>query len=195
MLVHAAVLEPDARPEPASLAARLRVADRAALAEVYDAHHVAVRALARRLTGDHAAAEDLVQDTFLALPRAIRGYRGDAPLRPFLLGVVINHARHHVRAAARRRAAMARHATHHALTSAEEAPPPDTQLAQQALAAALWRALDRLSLDHRVAFLLCEVEERPAAEAAALVGVPEATIRTRLFHARKKLRALMEATR
>ena len=195
MLVHAAVLEPEASPEIASLAARLRVADRAAMSEVYDAHHAAVRAFARRLTGDHAAAEDLVQDTFLALPRAIRSYRGEAPLRPFLLGVALNHARHHVRAAARRRAAMARHAEHRDLTSATSGARPDDQLAQQQLADTLWRALDRLSLDHRVAFLLCEVEERSAAEAGQLVGVPEATIRTRLFHARKKLRTLMEDLR
>jgi len=43
-----------------------------------------------------------------------------------------------------------------------------------------------------VAFVLCDVEERTSAEAAELAGAPEATMRTRLFHARKKLRAALE---
>ena len=48
------------------------------------------------------------------------------------------------------------------------------------------------ALDHRVAFVLCEVEERSSREVAEIVGVPEATVRTRLFHAKKKLRVLLE---
>lgn len=40
--------------------------------------------------------------------------------------------------------------------------------------------------------MLCEIDQRSAAEAGAITGAPEATMRTRLFHARKKLRALLE---
>jgi RNA polymerase sigma-70 factor (ECF subfamily) len=56
---------------------------------------------------------------------------------------------------------------------------------------ALNRALDSLPLDQRVAFVLCDVEERTSGEAAELAGAPEATLRTRLFHARKKLRTAL----
>jgi RNA polymerase sigma-70 factor (ECF subfamily) len=48
-----------------------------------------------------------------------------------------------------------------------------------------------LPLDQRVAFVLCDVEERTSGEAAELAGAPEATMRTRLFHARKKLRTAL----
>jgi RNA polymerase sigma-70 factor, ECF subfamily len=60
------------------------------------------------------------------------------------------------------------------------------------LAARLTRALDALPLDQRAAIILCEVEERTSAEAAAIVGAPEGTIRTRVFHGKRKLRELLE---
>ena len=172
-----------------ALVARLRAGDGAALGEAYDLHHAHVRAFARRLVGDEASAEDVVQETFVALPGAMRGYRGTASLRTFLLGVAVNHARHHVRAAARRRAAMDR------LEGELSRPPaasPEEEAEGGELARALARALDELSLDHRAAFVLCEVEERTSVEVALVLGVPEATVRTRLLHAKKKLRAWFE---
>lgn len=168
--------------------ARLALGDRAAVAEAYDAHHSAVRAFAKRLVGETAAAEDLVHEVFVVLPRAIRGYRGDASLRTFLISVAVNHARHHVRAAARRRYAMERY-------EREPSRPvndPEQMTGRRELAQALERCLDALPLDQRVAFVLCEVEERSSTEVAAIVGAPEGTVRTRLFHAKKKLRSLLE---
>src|SRR5690606_34402806 len=119
-------------------------------------HHQAVRAFARRLLGDPVTAEDLLHDVFLALPQAIASFRGDATLRTFLLGVTVNHARHHVRAAARRRAAIGRFAE----VDPTPAATPEHEARRRQLAAALQRALDDLPLDQRVAFVLCEVEER-----------------------------------
>ncbi|HEY8073790.1 MAG TPA: RNA polymerase sigma factor [Labilithrix sp.] len=178
----------NARGADGDLVGRLRDGDVAALGEVYDAHHERVRAFARRLLGDDAAAEDLVQETFLALPDAIRRYRGDAPLRTFVIGVAANHGRHHTRSAVRRRAAHERSAE-----AVRPSPPsPEDETRRKQLAAALTRALDALPFDQRVAIVLCDVEERTSAEAAAIVGVPEATIRTRIFHGKKKLRDALE---
>jgi RNA polymerase sigma-70 factor (ECF subfamily) len=168
---------------------RLAAGDLAALGEAYDEHHAAVRAFARRLVGDDEAAEDLVQETFVALPDAARSYRGDAPIRTFVLGVAFNHARHHVRAAARRRATVQRFASE----PERRSPDPEGEAARRELAAALTRALDELPVDQRGAFVLCELEERSSAEVAQIMGVPEGTVRTRAFHARRKLRALLEA--
>jgi RNA polymerase sigma-70 factor (ECF subfamily) len=172
-----------AMPE-ADLAARLARGDAEALGQAYDAYHVHVRAFARRLLGDDVAAEDLVQETFVSLPGAAKGYRGDAPLRSFVVGVAANHVRHHIRSAARRRAAMDRVATD---------PPssprgPESSATKRELAAALTCALDGLPNEQRIAIVLCEVEERTAGEVAAMIGVPEATVRTRVFHGKRKLR-------
>jgi RNA polymerase sigma-70 factor (ECF subfamily) len=158
-----------------------------ALARVYDEHHAHVRAFARRLLGDAAAAEDLVQETFLALPDAAKNFRGDASLRTFIVAVAANHARHHVRAATRRRAAHARSAE----APRDPSPTPEEGTRRRELAEALASALDELPFDQRIAIILCEVEERTSAEAASIVGAPEATVRTRVFHAKKKLREIL----
>ncbi|HMR79108.1 MAG TPA: RNA polymerase sigma factor, partial [Polyangiaceae bacterium] len=91
-----------------SLVDRLARAEPSAVGRVYDEHHTAVRAFARRLLGNEAAAEDLVQDVFVALPRAVSNFRQTSSLRTFLIGIAVNHARHHLRSAARRRAATER---------------------------------------------------------------------------------------
>ena len=184
-----AVEAPPARTDDGALAARLRDGDRLAVEEAYVAHHVAVRAFARRLVGDDAAAEDIVHDTFLALPRVVRKFRGDGSLRSFLIGVAINHSRRHVRSATRRRAATDRLAAREALRP----DPPDAteQLSARRLAERLWAALDALPIDQRVVFVLCEAEQRTSVEVAAIVGAPEGTVRTRLFHAKRKLRELL----
>jgi RNA polymerase sigma-70 factor, ECF subfamily len=172
------------------LIAGIGARDGNALARVYDAHHVALRALARRLVGDETIAEDLVHDTFVALPGAIRGFRGSSSLRTFVMGIAVNRARKYIRAATRRRAAYERHA---AQPAPAESPAPDVALARRQLAAALHHALDGLPHDQRIAFVLCGIEELTSAEAATVMGCPEETVRTRLFHARKKLRTRFEA--
>ncbi len=161
--------------------------DSSALGELYDAHHEGVRAFAVRLLGDASVAEDLVQDVFLALPSAAARYRGESSLRTFLIAISANLSRNHVRAAVRRRAMAAR-------AAAEPVEPParpDEAWERAELAHRLQRALDQLSIDHRVAFALCEIEERSSPEVARMIGVPEATVRTRLFHAKKRLRELL----
>ena len=178
--------------EPAPLAEAseldvLRACDLPVLGHIYDQHHAAVRTFARRLLGDDAA-EDLVHDTFLTLPKALKRFNGESSLRTFILGVAVNHARHHVRGAARRRLAMARFAEEPVAAPRSQ----EEQSEQQRLAGLLLRALDALSFEHRTTFVLCEVEERSSPEVAQILGIPEATVRTRLHHARIKLRALLE---
>jgi RNA polymerase sigma-70 factor (ECF subfamily) len=178
----------DSSDDAESLIARLGRGDPSAVGEAYDQHHAAVRAFAKRLVGDASASEDLVHDVFVALPKAMAGYRGDSSLRTFLIGIAVNHARHHVRAAARRRNAFEKLGREPSALAAD----PEHDARRRELARQLTRALDELSLDHRVAFVLCEVEERSSREVAEIIGVPEATVRTRLFHAKKKLRVLLE---
>jgi RNA polymerase sigma-70 factor (ECF subfamily) len=64
--------------------------DSEALRALYRRHHVAVRAFAARLLGDEHSAEDLVHDVFVALPRAIKGFRAEAALEGYLIGIAAN---------------------------------------------------------------------------------------------------------
>src|SRR4051794_34372421 len=169
------------------LVLRLKRAEPSAVAEVYDAHHAAVRAFAKRLLGDAASAEDLVHEVFVSLPQAVRKFRGDSALRTFLISIAVNHARHHVRAPRGRRRAISAEGN----TRSDESVAPKHEARRKELAESLTRALDTLPIDQRVAFVLCEVEERSSREAAEIVGAPEATLRTRLFHAKRKLRVAL----
>ena len=170
------------------LVERLVRGEPAAVGEVYDLHHQAVRAFATRLVGDASSAEDLVHEVFVSLPKAMRNYRGESSLRTFLISIAVNHARHHVRSAVRRRSALER--MHR--EPRNDSGDPEHDARRRELAELLSRALDELPLDQRVAFVLCEVEERTSREVAEIVGAPEGTVRTRLFHAKKKLREMLQ---
>lgn len=183
-LVYGPVAEQEASDQIEGLCA----GEPSAIGAAYDAHHEAVRAFARRLLGDPSVAEDLVHDVFVSLPRAARNFRGDCSLRTFLISIAVNRARHFVRAAARQRAAVERLASEPTRPSDD----PEQIARRRELARALSRALEQIPLDHRVAFVLCEVEQRSSTEVSRIVGVPEGTVRTRLFHAKKKLRSLLE---
>jgi RNA polymerase sigma-70 factor, ECF subfamily len=184
VIVPAVAGDSGANSEP-SLAERLLQGDEAALREAYLAHRPALLRFARRLLGDAAAAHDLVHEVFVRLPRVVRRLRPGASLEGFLIAVALNHARHHVRSAARRRRAQTRLAQE---PHRQPAGAPDEELERRRLALALSSALDRLPIDQRVAFVLCAVEERTSADAAALAGTTESNMRARLFHARRKLR-------
>ena len=172
----------------AVLRGRLAEGERAAIDEVYRAHYDALRAFAQRFIGDPATAEDIVHDVFLALPGAMRRFRGDSSLRTFLFAIALRRGYKHMRSATRRRAAFGRLADE---PDAPPAPAPDNALGRKQLAAVLYDALDRIPRDQRTAFVLCEIDQMSAADAGAIVDAPEATVRTRLFHARRKLRELL----
>lgn len=161
------------------------------LAAAFDRWHQRVRVLARRLLSDPAAAEDVVQDVFTALPRAANRFRGEVDLETFLLAIAVKRVRRQRRAALRRRKALER------LRAAEprRTLDPEQDTYRRELGARLGAALDRLPLPQRVAFVLCEVEELTAGQAATIADAPEATIRTRLFHARRRLRELLAEER
>jgi RNA polymerase sigma-70 factor (ECF subfamily) len=169
------------------LAGRVGRGDLAALGALYDAHHQHVRAFARRLLGDDADAEDLVHDVFLAVRSAARRFEGRSSLRTFLVSIAINEVRHRRRASARRLGALERlHEEPRAASEDLEEVGDRRRLAER-----MSRLLAALPMDQRVAVVLCVIEERTSVEAAEIAGVPEATIRTRVFHARRKMREML----
>jgi RNA polymerase sigma-70 factor (ECF subfamily) len=169
------------------LAARVASGDGEALRALYEAHHQPLRAFARRVLGDEAEAEDLVHDVFVSARDAIRGFGGRSSLRTYLMSVVVNHVRHRRRATARRIGALERFhgEPRDRVSDAEEVSE------RRRLATRMQALLEALPIDQRVAVVLCVVEERTSVEAAEIVGVPEATIRTRVFHARRKMREML----
>ena len=142
--------------------------DEAALREVYRPHHASLRQFARRLLSDRGGRRRSGPRGVRALaardpPTAARGAAravsdrgGGQPRSP---------------PRARRRAPPAGAGATGARAARAGRPSPTATSSAGELAAALIKALDRLPLDQRVAFVLCELEERTSAEAAALAGV------------------------
>ena len=164
---------------------RAVVADSRAIGAIYDQYHGALCSFARRLLGDDQTAEDLVHDVFVLLPRLLGRFEPGRSLRSFLLGIAANLAQHHLRSTGRR----SRMAARFARELAPAVATPEHEVERRRMAEALRRALDGLPFDQRVAFVLCEIEGHPTREAADILGVPDGTLRRRLFDARQKLRA------
>jgi RNA polymerase sigma-70 factor (ECF subfamily) len=175
----------DALGQETHLLQRLRDGDLAVVAEVYDRHQRDLCSFASRLLGDRQSAEDLVHDVFMVLPDAIRRFEPGTSLRAFLLGITANRARHHLRSAMRRRR-MAERLAHEPTPIGDD---PEQHAHRKLLAQTLALILDKLPLDQRVAFVLCDVEGHTSPDAAEILDVPEGTVRTRLFYARQKVRA------
>jgi len=171
------------------LVERLREADPAAITAVYRLHHAEVRAFARRMLGDVGAAEDVVHDVFVALPDAAARFRGEASIRTLLMSIAVNRCRRWVRGTVRRRAAMTRFGDEPVRS---ESTTPEAELDRRQLAERLRVALEALPVEQREVFVLCTVEERTSPEVGVILDIPEATVRTRLFHARRKLREMLE---
>jgi len=186
--LHTLTLSKFAATEEAFLA-RVRKGDLEAIAMVYDEHQAALCSFAKRLLGDDHAAEDLVQDVFLVLPSIAHRLDEAGSLRSFLLGIAANRARHH-RRSSRRRLLFAERLKGEPARSSES---PEHVSERRGLAEALARALDAIPFDHKVTFVLKEIEGYSAKEVASSLKIPEATVRTRVFHARQKLRALLTA--
>lgn len=158
--------------------------DDEALAGAFVDHGPAMRSLARRALGTVSAAEEAVQETFARAWRSRRHYdpsRGS--LRTWLFSIernlLVDLARSGVRAGHRDSLLVAR----------PEAAPDQMERALSSLQ--VEDALRRLSEDHRAVVVEIYFGGRTSREAAGRLGIPEGTVRTRLFYALKALRTAL----
>jgi len=172
-----------------ALVAACGAGDAAALGALFDRHHAVVYRFLSRLAGtDAASLDDLVQTTFLELRRGARRFAGRASVKVWILGIAANIVRHDVRSETRRKSLLLACA---ALPRSGPAAP-DVATERQELVERLFAALRSLSHDLRVAFVMCDLEEIPCAEAARTLGIREGTLWRRRHDARKALRAALE---
>jgi RNA polymerase sigma factor (sigma-70 family) len=182
-------LVPDTRADgEAELVDRAARGDDGAYAELVSRHERLAYRLAVAVAGNAADGEEAVQNAYLkahaALPRFRRGER----FRPWLLRIVINEA-HNVRRAERRHERLLERAA--AAAPRPEGPSSHDVLVEREEAAAVLRALARLSDVDRSALALRHFAELPDAEAAALLGVTPGAYRVRVLRALRRLRVLL----
>ncbi|NEY33207.1 sigma-70 family RNA polymerase sigma factor [Streptomyces sp. PRKS01-65] len=170
---------------------RIRAGDHDAFGELFDAYARSVYNHAFRLTGEWAAAEDVVSLTFLDAWRLRERLDAEGgSVRPWLLGIATNVTRNTRRAARRHAAAVAR--LPRDTTVRDHADEVAGRVDDAAQLTAVRTALARLRRAEREVLALCVwsgLDYRAAAEA---LGVPVGTVRSRLSRAREKLAKHME---
>ena len=171
-----------------ALLAACGTGDRAALGGLFDRFHVAVRRFVARLHAvDEQSRDDLVQSTFLELPRTASHFQGRSSVKSWILGVAANLARHQQRGERRRRL----HQDRYASVPASAPDLPDVEVERRRLLQRVAAAMATLSHEQRVAFVLCDLEQVSGVEVARVLDVPEGTVWRRLHMARKAMRAAL----
>lgn len=193
----AAVLQAAALPTTLSdmeLSHRIAHGDMHAMEKLMRLHNRTMFRTARAILRDDAEAEDAVQEAYLQAYRSIGSFRGDAKLSTWLIRIVANEA------LARRRKDMRRAAIvpirgggveeHEFETEAavRGEDGPECQAQRSEMRGLLEQKIDELPEVFRAVFMLRALEELPVDETAAVLGIPEATVRTRFFRARSLLR-------
>lgn len=143
-------------------------------------HYAAVHRMLWCLTSDPEVTADLTQQTFVKAWQALDGYRGEASLATWLHRIAYHEYTHWLRA--RRPTAP--------LAAAGEAPDP--RIFDQLTTILLSRALEQLPDELRDAFLLYHGHELSVREVAEVMEIPVGTVKSRLFAARARLRALLD---
>ncbi len=158
-----------------------------ALEALVQRHHAPLLAHLTRLTGSPHLAEDLAQETFLRLVRDGHSYRYPRPFLPWFYTI----ARHLARNALQ--SAHARHVKQgiEILESTSEEPDPAEWLERWEQREGLRAALTELSFEQREVLSLRFGQELSVQETAAVLGVPEGTVKSRTFTALRRLRDLL----
>jgi RNA polymerase sigma-70 factor (ECF subfamily) len=172
------------------LIARIAAGDRQALGLLYRRQHVRVYRFLVRLTNNAANAEDLTSDVFLEVWKQAPRFEGRSQVSTWVLAI----ARHKAISALRRRVAEPLD-NEMAEGIADGSADPETALQEQETVTAIRQALTQLSAAHREIVDLVYYHGKSIAEVAEIVGVPEATVKTRMFYARKRLASLLDGNR
>ena len=178
----------------ADLLARCREGDEAAWGRLYARFAPITARFLGRILGKHEDLDDVVQQVFFEVFTSIRSFRGESSLSTWIYGVSSRVASKHVRTAFRwRRRVQAFSALKGWQPESGHGDAVDRAHARSVLRV-LNNVLEDLDLDHRLVWVMREVEGLPTEEVAAALNVPEGTIRSRLYYTRKRVfEALGEA--
>jgi RNA polymerase sigma-70 factor (ECF subfamily) len=170
------------------LVERVAAGDRLAMQVLYARHHVRVYRFVLRIVNNAATAEDLTSDAFLDVWRHAGRFEGRSQVSTWIFAI----ARYKAVAALRRR-------TNDPLDDEIACQIPDTADGPEAIvqmqneSAVLRQCLTQLSPAHREVIDLVYYHEKSIAEVAEIIGAPQNTVKTRMFHARKQIAALLDA--
>jgi RNA polymerase sigma-70 factor (ECF subfamily) len=165
---------------------RIAQSDRLAMKVLFARHNLRVFRFVVRLVKDETVAEDMIGEVFLDVWRQAGRFEGRSSVTTWILSI----ARFKALSALRKRREESLDETM-ADNIEDEADTPEVTLQKDDKGAQIRACLARLSAEHREVIDLVYYHERSLQEVAEIAGVPEATVKTRLFYARKKLSELL----
>jgi RNA polymerase sigma-70 factor (ECF subfamily) len=170
------------------LIGQIAAGDKIAMRALFAGHQVKVYRFALRIVRDAALAEDVVSETFFDAWQHAGRYEGRSTVSTWLIGI----ARHRALDAARRRPTepLESEAAQNAVDPARD---PEAELGWKDTGAVVRGALAALSREHAEIIDLVYYQEKSIREIVAILGIPENTVKTRMFYARKRLGALVAA--
>ena len=169
------------------LVERIAVGDKLAMQALFARHRTLVYRWLYRFVGNETVAEDLLSDVFFDVWQQAGRFEGRSAVTTWLLSI----ARFKALSARRRR-------THAPLdetietTVADSADDPEIALQKKSRSELLRQAVMKLSPDHREIIDLVYYHEQSVDDCALILGIPAATVKTRMFYARKKLAELVK---
>ena len=169
------------------LIGRIAGGDRLAMQVLFARHHVRVYRFVLRLVRNEATAEDLISDVFLDVWRQAGKFEGRSAVSTWMLSIAQFKA-----LSALRRRPDEELDEKTAERIEDPSDDPEVALAKKDRASVLRQCLTKLSSDHREIIDLVYYHEKSVEEVAEIVGIPEGTVKTRMFHARKKLSELLK---
>jgi RNA polymerase sigma-70 factor (ECF subfamily) len=184
----------DQRTDDKALLERTAAREVGAFESLMRRHNSRLFRVARAILKDDAAAEDAVQEAYLEAFRHSGTFRGDAQVSTWLTRIVINQSLMRLRRLKRDRVVVpfdgdgpvGSRGGEEPADERSESPAASTLRAE--LRRLLERRIDELPSTFRTVFVMRDVEEMSVQETAELLGIPPATVRTRLFRARALLR-------
>jgi RNA polymerase sigma-70 factor, ECF subfamily len=170
-----------------ALIARIAKGDRLAMEALFARYRVSVYRFVLRMVRNETTAEDLNSDVFLDVWRQAGTFEGRAAVSTWIFSI----ARYKALTALRRRP-VEELDEEKAETIRDQTDDPEVTLAKKDKSAVLRQCLGKLSAEHREIVHLVYYQHNSVEEAATIVGIPEATVKTRMFYARKKLSELLK---
>ena len=159
-----------------------------AMRALFARHQVKVYRFALRIVRDAALADDVVSETFIDAWQHADRFEGRSSVSTWLLGI----ARHKALTAANRRPTESLDCEQ-AQSVVDTASDPEAELGEKDRGAVIRRCLQALSPEHAEIIDLVYYQEKSIKEIVEILGIPENTVKTRMFYARKRLAALVAA--
>ena len=153
-------------------------------------HNARVFRVVRSIVRRDDEAEDVMQDAYVRAFDHLREFRGEARFSTWLTRIAVHEALARLRRE-RRFESLDTREEDCAVMPSDAVVSPEQRASDGEVRALLRRSVDELPDDFRSVFVLREVEQLSVAETAACLGIPEDTVKTRLFRARKRLQETM----